>query len=198
MNRTSPALALALASVVVLTGCAIPATSSDVQAPSTETGARITASPATGPLVTGDGFEFHLPAGWQEMDAADVAAVAGGPSTALFAADMTDADGFADNVNVVSTGAAVVDDTVEDQARAGLESVGAEDIEVRPRIEIAGSARTHLSATLTTGTVTYATEQYYLVEASRGYVVTFSFSPSVDEKMRSTIAESALATWTWV
>lgn len=114
------------------------------------------------------------------------------------AADLTDADGFADNVNVLlSPAGEITPDQVESQGVDELEAGGASAITVKDRITVAGSESAHLSAGLTSSGVDYQIEQFYLTHDGSTYVVTFSFSPSVADTDRDLLAESVLAGWTW-
>jgi len=55
-----------------------------------------------------------------------------------------------------------------------------------------------LSADFSQGGLSYVIEQYYLSTDDQTYIATFSFSDTVDDDTRMEIAESVLATWTWV
>lgn len=151
------------------------------------------AAPAAGVQVTGDGYSYSVPEGWDVPDT-DPATI--GADT--LAADLTDADGFADNVNVVlSPAGAVTADQVEAAGAGELEGAGATDVEVRDRVQVAGTESAHLTGSLTAQGASYSIEQYYLTDDDQTYVVTFSFSPSVDDDDREDLAESVLASWAW-
>ncbi|NRG39314.1 hypothetical protein HRK28_00110 [Rathayibacter sp. VKM Ac-2835] len=180
--------ATAAALLVLLAGCSSPAaTDSGSDAEEIETAA------ATGDTITGDGYSYSVPEGWGAPDA-DPATM--GADT--LAADLTDTDGFADNVNVVLSPAGEVSaEQVEDAGVTELESAGATDVEANDRVVVAGAESAHLSANLTASGATYAVEQYYVTDEGQTYVVTFSFSPTVDDDQREAVAESVLASWAW-
>ncbi|KQQ05590.1 hypothetical protein ASG06_03210 [Rathayibacter sp. Leaf185] len=153
----------------------------------------IDAAAAAGVQVTGDGYSYSVPEGWDIPDT--------DPSTIgadTLAADLTDTDGFSDNVNVVlSPSGAVTPDQVETAGKDELTGAGATDVEVQDRVQVAGTESAHLSAALTSQGASYSIEQYYLTQDDQTYVVTFSFSPTVDDDAREDLSESILASWTW-
>jgi hypothetical protein len=179
-----PALALAVA----LAGCSSPATTaSGDSAPSLD------AAPAAGETISGNGYTYALPADWGVPS--DVGGVSGFDT---LAADLTDDDGFADNVNVVISPAGVITaEQVESQGVDELESAGASDVTVKDRVSVAGAESAHVSARLATQGVEYLVEQYYVSSEDQTYVVTFSFSPDGPEGDRREVAESVLASWSW-
>ncbi|MDY0912948.1 hypothetical protein [Rathayibacter festucae] len=177
----------AAALLVLLAGCSSPAGDSGSDADTIDTAA------ATGDTISGDGYSYSVPEGWGAPDA-DPATM--GADT--LAADLTDTDGFADNVNVVLSPAGEVSaDQVEGAGVTELENAGATDVEANDRVVVAGAESAHLSANLTASGATYAVEQYYVTDDGQTYVVTFSFSPTVDDDQREAVAESVLASWAW-
>jgi len=181
------ALGLAAALTFTLAGCfspLSPSTSESAPPPST-------VDPATGITITGTGYSFTAPEGWVIPDSAPA-----GVDTVV--ANLDDADGFFDNVNVVlSPAGEVTPDQVETAGVSELESVGATDVQVRPRVNVAGAESAHLSAVLNQSGATYRFEQYYATNAGQTCVITFSFSESVSEADREALAESVLVSWTW-
>ena len=183
MPRSSAVAALALAVSLALAGCSSPA-SSDAPEPS--------AAPATGNTITGTGYTFVVPEGW------DVPTDVTLPGADVLAADLTDTDGFADNVNVVlSPAGEVTPEQVESLGVDELEGAGATDVAVGDRLTVAGSESAHLGAGLSSNGSDYLIEQYYVTHDGQTYVVTFSFSPTVSESDRDEVSESVLATWDW-
>lgn len=193
--------ALLVAAALTLTGCStlIPTpqetsgSSSEVEAEETTAG-ELDAAPATGATIAGDGYTFIAPAGWedpqQEIPGFD-------PDS--FAADLQDADGFADNVNVLKSPVGVVTpDQVETLGLKELETVGATDVVVHDRVVVADSESAHISAAMSSEGVSYVVDQYYVSSADQTYVVTFSFSDTVPAAERQQTAESVLVTWAWV
>ncbi|QHC58904.1 hypothetical protein [Rathayibacter sp. VKM Ac-2760] len=172
--------------VVLLAGCSSPAGSGD-------DADALDAAAATGEKITGTGYAYSVPEGWGAPDT-DPASM--GADT--LAADLADTDGFADNVNVVlSPAGEVTADQVESAGVTELETAGATDVETNDRVVVAGSESAHLSATLAASGTSYNVEQYYVTDDGQTYVVTFSFSPTVDDDDREAVAESVLASWSW-
>ena len=193
---------VAAAVCVVLAGCsgagagstpassaaAPPATSASAAAPA----ATPTAPAASGgTTITGTGYTYSVPKGW-DVPKTDV----GQSQTDSLAADLTDTDGFSDNVNVivVKTGD-VAADQIEAQAPAQLKSGGFTKVSVEDRAQIAGTESAHLSA-LAKG-AKYRVEQFYLIHDGSGYVITFSFSPKVSKSDRGDVTDSVLSTWSF-
>lgn len=186
MSRTTKSLPLVLVAVLGLAGCSA---TSPVDADPTEPGV----AAATGETIAGTGYTFTVPEGWgepeQEIEGFDPDA---------FAADLDDADGFSDNVNVIlSPAGEVTPEQVETLGVQELESVGATDVEVGPRVTVGGSESAHLSAALASEGTEYVVDQFYVTEDGQTYVVTFSFSSTVSDAGRDEIARSVLASWSW-
>lgn len=185
MLRFSRAAILGLAAALVLTACS----SASPTAPSAP---EVSVPAATGPEITGTGYSYSVPEGWA------VPPDGTAPGADTIAADLTDDDGFVDNVNVLlSPAGEVTSEQVESQGVDELEGAGAEDVAIRDRITVAGSESAHLSAALSTSGVEYEIEQFYVTSEGQTYVVTFSVSPSVSEADRDELYGSVLASWTW-
>jgi hypothetical protein len=191
-------LAGAAALALTLAGCGVvaPPTGTDTGT-DTETGTDngntdISAAPATGVLIEGDGYSYHVPEGW------DVPESAAGFDPDTLAADLTDTDGFSDNVNVILSPAGEIGvDDIERISPPELESAGATDVALQPRVTVAGSEAAHVTARFSAQGTTYWVEQYYPTNAGQTYVVTFSFSESLAAGDRVAVAESVLASWSW-
>lgn len=186
-------LLAATALAVTLSGCstiappALPGGTTDSEAPDFSVDA------ADGELITGDGYSYRVPEGWATPEEPTP-----GFSPDTFAADLTDDDGFADNVNVLLSGGVATPDQVEQFGTTELENAGAVEVAVQPRVTIAGAESAHLTASLTSDGVAYWIEQYYPTNDGETYVVTFSFSDALGDTDRVAIAESVLASWEWV
>ncbi len=191
MSRRLGVAVIAIAASLTLAGCSGPSSpgnatvqTSAAQAPAAE--------PASGATVSGTGYSYVVPEGWNEPGDE----VSSGADS--LAADLTDADGFADNVNVVlSPAGEVTADQVESQGVDELQGAGATDVTVRDRLTVAGSESAHLSAGFSSNGVDYQIEQYYLTHDGQTYVVTFSFSKTVSQTDRDDLAASVLQTWSW-
>jgi hypothetical protein len=196
--RTSlAAVGLAAALTFALAGCFSPSPAAPIteESPPTVESAppAISVEPATGELITGTGYSFNAPEGWVVPPDAP-------PQADVFViADVADASGFTDVVNVIPGPAP--DQTsaeIEETGVAYLEGVvGATEVQVRPRVTIGGTESVHLSAQLSRNGVAYWTEQYLPIDAGIAYTTTFSFGEAVSQGDREALAESVLATWTW-
>jgi hypothetical protein len=188
LHTSLAAVGLAAALTFSLAGCFAPSPS-----PSTGESAppASTVDPATGDTISGTGYTYNAPEGWSVPPS-----LPNGVDTV--SADLADADGFTDNVNVLlSPAGEVTPDQVESAGVSELEGAGATNIEVRPRITVAGSESAHLTAKLSSGGATYLFDQYYATNAGQTYVITFSFSDTESQADREALAESVLASWTW-
>jgi hypothetical protein len=194
LSTSLAAAGLAAALTLGLAGCFSPAPSPS--APTTQETAppETSADPATGELITGSGYSFNAPDGWA------IPADAPAAADVFVIAPTSDAAGFTDNVNVVLSPAAageVTPDQIEAIGGQELEGAGAADVQVRPRVTIAGAESAHFSAQFSRSGITYLIEQYYAADAGQTYVITFSFGEAVALEDREALAESVLATWTW-
>ncbi|WP_405371603.1 MULTISPECIES: hypothetical protein [unclassified Microbacterium] len=201
MTRTVTAsafTALALATSLAFAGCASggtePNTSNESAAPAESSAPAAPAvEPAAGETVSGEGYSFKVPEGWGFPE--DVPA---GYDPSMFSADLTDADGFADNVNIITSPAGeITPEQVETAGVAELEGAGATNVTALDRVTIGGKESAHLTAGFSAEGVDYTVDQYYLTADGQTHIVTFSFSPGVGQAERDELAESVLATWTW-
>ncbi len=206
MRRHAPLAAVGLAAALAftLTGCftpsaAPPATSesappANADEPTTNESAppAISVDPATGVLLTGTGYSLNASEGWTVPADAPTA-----PD--VFAVAPPDADGFYATVNVLI--APTIGDTADEQETRGvayLESIGATDVQVRPRVAIAGTESVHISAARTSSNgVDYRSEQYLVTATGLDYTVTFVFGLTVSQPDREAVTESMLASWVW-
>jgi hypothetical protein len=197
--RTSLAAAgIAAALAVGLIGCSSTAPSeSDVEVTeptaAAPTASEISTDPATGDLITGSGYSFNAPAGWTAPP--DAAARA---DVYLINPEPDESD-FIDTMSVLfGPENGDTPDEIEVNGVAYLEQVvGATEVQVGPRVLVAGSEALHFSALLTSSGISYWTEQYLVTSAGIVFTVTFSFGEAVPQPDRESLAQSVLATWVW-
>jgi hypothetical protein len=189
MSRTlSPVAALALSAVLLLAGCSSTDPGTE-PAPSSSAPA---AEPASGDTITGTGYSYAVPEDWGDPGPVE------GFDPDSFAADLDDADGFADNVNVILSPAGKVElEQVESAGPGELEGGGATNVTVEPRVTVAGTEASHISAGLASEGTEYLIEQFYVNSDEQTYIVTFSFSPDVADADRQSVTDAVLASWTW-
>jgi hypothetical protein len=184
--------AVALAAILGLAGCS----GSAVARLAAEDAVELSAAPATGPTISGTGYSFALPEGWTVPAPESLPEDLEAPGMEILAADMADADGFTDNLNVVlASGGVFTADQIESVGVRELEAGGIDDVEVQDRVMIVGTESAHLSAAFGT---THNMDQYYVSNDEQTYIVTFSFSPTVSVPDRDALAQSVLASWAWI
>lgn len=176
------AVALAALLAFGVTGCSPASPDKD--------GADGPAAPATGTQITGTGYSYAAPAGWEdpgEIPGYDLDTVV---------VDPKDADGFSDNLNVLLSPAGLVaPELIETAGVTELEGSGAQNVTVQPRAKVDGTEAPHLSATLSENGTDYLIEQYYVSSTTQTYVVTFSFSDTVSAADRAAVIDPVLASW---
>jgi hypothetical protein len=154
--------------------------------------AKFTVPPATGIVIKGTGYSFHAPAGWKlppSAQKADSYAISAKP----------DAKGVYDTVNVL-VGSANSDslDAQEQNGTQYLEQViGATQVKIRPRVEIAGAEGVHVSSLRAHGSISERSEQYAVNHGGAAYTITFAFQASESQSIREALADSVLANWSW-
>jgi len=185
-------LALALA------GCG----GSDDDKPTDETSssdvAEIDADPADGDTIKADDFSYSVPEGWE--DASDLDIAKGLPASAVsLSMDLTDTDGFVDNINILRIDPAPVTDLgkLEDASVRELETADTTDVKVGDRVAVDGSPAIHITAGMTQMGASYLVEQFNVIRDDVSYVVTFSFSTDVTQADRDEVSQSVLASWQW-
>lgn len=189
-KKTIAAASLILAASLLLAGCG-GADSPEGSGGPAESGSSQPA--ATGDTITGTGYTYNVPEGWGEPEQS----IPGFTPDSL-AADLTDTDGFADNINVIlSPAGEVTAEQVETAGVAELEGAGYGDVTIEDRVQVAGSEAAHLSATLTQGDTTSAMNQFYVNADGQTYIVTFSYNVDVSDADRAAVYDAVLASWAW-
>jgi hypothetical protein len=193
---TSRIAALTIVSTLALAGCG---GSDDEPKTDTKTSSSADKSDdteaAAGEKIDGTGYSYSVPDGWKVPDQK----IPGTEQTDTFAADLTDQDGFADNVNVIRLDPAPIKelDPLEDALVNELKTAGSQDVTLQDREEIAGDEAVHISSKQNQQGKTYLTEQYNAIHDGVSYVVTFSFSDTVSDDDREDVSESILNSWEW-
>jgi hypothetical protein len=179
-------------------GCTVLLFSLSLAACAKEPPAELRSEPALGETLFGSGYDISAPEGWSSS-APGLPSEVVGNEIDVIAAETEATDGFADNVNVlVSPMAELTADEAERLVVGELESGGFEAVTVEGRIMVADTESVHVSAIGRANGQMYMIEQYLIpVPDWNMYVVTFSFSPEVDNYYRELTAESVLASWTW-
>jgi hypothetical protein len=152
----------------------------------------LAADPAIGVILNGTGYSVNAPEGWTVPADAPTAAD-------IFAVSVPDAEGFYSTVNVLLAPANDDSaDTREIRGVAYLEGLGATDVQIRPRVAIAGVESVHITADRTSSSgLDYRSEQYVVTSSGLDYTVTFVFNVAAPQADREALAESVLASWMW-
>ncbi|WP_166136368.1 hypothetical protein [Nocardioides ochotonae] len=188
--------ATTLAAVLALTGCS--GDDADGDSPKSATPAQAEESTssvpaADGPTIEGSGYTYNVPKGW-DTPGQDIP----GFDFDSMAADLKDADGFSDNINVIAAGGErLTPDQAEEAAKRELETVGAADVTVEDRVVVDGEETAHLSAKMSMNGASYTVDQFYLSGEDGAFIATFSFSNSVSAAERDDVTGSVLTSWTW-
>lgn len=201
---TSRIAAVTLMSSLALAGCGGSDSGSDSDksektpsssASSTAAAPTSDVEPANGKTITGAGYSYSLPEGWDLPKKK----IPGTEATDTFAADLTDTDGFADNINVIkqSTIPPKPIGEFKDELGDQLKAAGGQNVEVKEVGQVAGEESLHISSTQGADKILNLTEQYFVVHDGSTYFITFSHSPDVSEQDRADVAQSVLATWKW-
>lgn len=191
---TSPARFAAVLAVLAILVAGCGGSSSDDKP--TDKSTSSSATPADGKTISGTGYSFAVPDGW---DTPPSAATSGFDFDSL-AADLGDKDGFADNVNVIQQDPSPVKeitDEADQQLADVLKNSNAKGVKVQERTKIDGAEAIHISSQQTLNGKKNLTEQYYVIHAGALNVVTFSYSPDVSQGDRDDLAASVLTTWKW-
>ena len=185
--RSARVAGVVFAVAIALTGCA------GITSPGSLYGeaAEIVAAPATGPIVSGNGYTFAAPVGWS------VPANLTLQNVDILVSNPADQDSFGDNVCIILTPGRIIPTLFEWQAIEDLKESGATDIIKRGRVIVAGSEAVHVSSIVTSRGVESQAEQYFFSAEGQTYTVTFSFSLTVPKSQRDAVAQSVLASWTW-
>jgi hypothetical protein len=154
--------------------------------------AAFTTPPATGILIKGTGYSFHAPTAWKlptRSVKADSYAISAKP----------DAKGVYDTVNVLVGSAN--SDSLDAQEQNGAEyleqALGATQVMIRARVEIAGAEGVHVSSLRVNQGTSEWSEQYVVNHGGAGYTITFTFQESESQSTRDALAAAVLASWEW-
>jgi len=193
LSRVSRSAVVLTVLAVTLAGCGGDGDEKADDSSSSSSGAVASeVDPATGPTLKTDDFSYNAPEGWEDAGSAM-------PGAESVAANTSDDDGFADNLNVLRIAPAPVSDLddLEDASVNELEGADATDVKIQDRAAIDGLEAIHVSAGMSLNGNDYLVEQYNVIRDDVSFIVTFSFSPDVSEGDRADLSQSVLASWAW-
>lgn len=179
-------IAVAAVALTACTGDPDPAPT-----PSTSASSDPTASPTPGTLVGRDAFALTLPKGWTERPDA-------GGALLLGISDQT-VDGYPMNVHVVAdtTLTTVTPEQLEGTRQAALADTGATGVKSLGDYEVDGEQGVRLTyQQIVRGIEVFAVE-ITATHGDSGYIVAFSFAPTVAKAEREAVVTNVMDSWTW-
>lgn len=184
---------LRILGTAAILGLALTACSSEAEAPApTPTpSATASASPTPGTLVGKDAFALTLPKGWTELSDAGGAVLLGLSDQSV--------GGYPMNVNIVSdpTLAPVASEQLEATRSAILTESGATKVTGLGEYEIDGEQGARITYTQIVQGISVASDEISVARGDNGFIITFSFAPSVAIAERNAVVLAMMNTWTW-
>ena len=197
LARVTTALMLA---AVVLAGCggdekstgdpqnADPSTTESDPIAETDWG-----KPATGPVISGDGYTYRAPKGWRDVTRGARSVQSMVDSAA---SEKAATGGFAENVTVGFQASGASLDQLEEAVPARLGSM-VKDLQTLPRVTIDGVESLHFRGPAVSAGTKYFLEQLDAVQDDRIAIIIFSFSRDLPAGKRDAVVSSVMASWKW-
>lgn len=188
VSRLSSAAIFAVAALMV-TACTGDSSPAPTPSPSASTDP--TASPTPGTLVGRDAFALTLPKGWTERPDASGALLLG-------VSDQT-VNGYPMNVHVVAdpTLATVTPVQLEATRQSTLSEAGATSITSLGDYEVDGEQGVRLTYQQDIRGIAVFTVEVTATHGDSGYIVAFSFAPTVAKVEREAVVTNVMDSWTW-
>lgn len=185
---------LCSAAIVAMAALALAACTGDPEptpSPSTSASLGPTASPTPGTLVGRDAFALTLPKGWTERPDASGALLLG-------ISDQT-VNGYPMNVHVVAdtTLATVTPVQLEAARQSTLSDADAKTIKSLGDYEVDGEQGVRLTYQHNVRGIDVFSVEVAATHGDSGYIVTFSFAPSVAKAEREAVVTIVMDSWTW-
>lgn len=150
-------------------------------------------TPATGPVVTGEGYAYRVPETWGDVTGRAKKVQASVDSAA---AEKAATDGFADNISVGYQSPDLTLEELESSMPTQLRSL-VENLEALPHVTIDGEEALHHRGPAASGGTKYFLEQFAALQDDRLAIITFSFGRSLPAKERDAVIDSVMASWKW-
>jgi hypothetical protein len=147
-------------------------------------------SPAKGPVLSADGFSFHVPKGWADVSDQAQAGVL------LYAANPTDENPLMITVRHRAKAPTSVAAAAKAATRL-LAAAGGTNIRTRPATTVDGNPAAHVAATQAKPGRHYQLDAYYVLTGQDGWVITFATNQYTTPSRRSAMLASVLATCHW-
>ncbi len=182
------------AAILAVTALALTACSGETD-PAPGASASTTPSPGAvptlGTLVGLDAFAVTLPQGWTQQPEAGGVLLLGISSQSV--------DDYPVNVNVVedSTLAQVAPELLEGVRQDVLATTDVTGVTSDGAYEVDGEQGVRLMYGQEVQGINVVSEEIAVSHADTGYIITFSFSPSIGSTQRDAVIASIMDTWTW-
>ena len=166
-------------------------TTEPAEDPSTEPAP--TEAPASGLTISGNGYTYAVPDGWQDISTAMkksqpmLNTAAGEPLSGM--------EGIRDNMNVVLIPG--LDIEAYEAAAPGELKFMVKDLTILPRTTVAEEDSAHVGGVATTGGVSFWFEQYAVEHDGQLYSVSFAVDKDRPEAERRAQIDSILTSWRW-
>jgi hypothetical protein len=147
-------------------------------------------SAADGPVLSAEGFSFHVPKGWADVSDQAQAGVL------LYAANPTDENPLMITVRHRAKAPGSVDAAAKAATRL-LAAAGGTNIRTRPATTVGGNEAAHVTATQAKPGRHYQLDAYYVLTGQDGWVITFATNQYTTPSRRNAMLASVLATCHW-
>ncbi|HNI70197.1 MAG TPA: hypothetical protein PKX56_04915 [Marmoricola sp.] len=194
--------------VLLLSGCTVSVgdkpdaksstSPSSVSSPTTDSGDSgvdpADAAPA-GITISGTGFSFSAPKGWEDIKDQM------GAQFAAAARETGQSDGFADNVNVIRSGSSgITMEQLKESVPGQLQGAGGKNIQIHDDVTIDGQTAAHATAEIPvnngSGIVAHTT-QYYVITDDAEYVITITSQGGFDDAKTKANVARIVSSWQW-
>lgn len=159
-----------------------------------------TVAPAGGIAMTGTGYAYHLPDGWEDIST-QLKQSQPGIDTGGRAKPATPP--FTSNMNTLTTPSQISGtpsasdlDGLAAQIKQEVASL-APTVQTKPQTQIAGAPAVHQEGEANSSGTKFYLVQYFAVYNGNNYGVTFAFPSGTNEADRTKIIEPVLASWKW-
>ena len=168
--------------------------------PSLSAGPSSTAAPSTGKAMSGTGYGYKLPKGWEDITS-QLKQNQPGIDTGGRAKPATPP--FTANMNTLTTPSKVTGDPSEDDLSALASQIKAEvnslapNIVTKSNVTIAGAPAVHQEGPANSSGTKFYLVQYFAIHEGNNYGLTFAFRKKDSAAEREKVIQPVLASWKW-
>jgi hypothetical protein len=206
-----PKIAATLLAVLVLASCGKSSdepksSGAKVSSPTASASASLsagpssTAKPSTGKAMSGSGYVYNLPKGWEDITSQlkqnQPGIDTGGrarPATPPFTANMNT---LTTPSKVTGSPTATDLDALAAQIKGEVKSL-APTIQTRPHVTIAGAPAVHQEGNANSSGTKFYLVQYFAIHKGNNYGLTFAFPKKDTAAEREKVVQPVLASWKW-